>query len=173
MRAFNSTLKASTKPMRRGKPMKSKQSSKSRSGAAGVKVQHGRKPSRLLRSKSHRQNVVSLGCLITGRPAQACHVNFGKGMGIKACDSLCFPLCPELHRQHDQGGMPRAERWKKEWEYVDATRSLLIRKGLWTDEIEAHYQRAIEPLSRVVHADLGKEKAAWQGDLNTWFSKEL
>ncbi|MGO3842525.1 MAG: hypothetical protein ACTJHY_07810 [Alcaligenes pakistanensis] len=150
--------------------MKSKQSAKSRSG---VKVQHGRKPSRLLRSKSHRQNVVSLGCLITGRPAQACHVNFGKGMGIKACDSLCFPLCPELHRQHDQGGMPRTERWKKEWEYVDATRALMIRKGLWTDEIEAHYQQAIEPLSRVVHADLGKEKAAWQGGLNTWFSKEL
>lgn len=167
MRAWNSTFKAPAKPMQRSKPMKTKQNRKTGSGLAqrvaklaGTGLQHERKPSRLLRSKAHRQNVAALGCLITGRPAQACHVNFGKGMGIKACDSLCFPLCPELHAKHDQGGMPRQERWKREWEYVDATRAKLIRKGLWTAEIEAHYQRAIEPLSRVVHADLGKEKAA-------------
>lgn len=119
----------------------------------GKAIQHARGESNLLRSEAHRRNVAGLGCLITGKPAQACHVNFDKGMGLKVCDSLCFPLSPEFHREHDQGGMPRAERWKKEWEYVDRARALLIRKNQWSAEVEAHYQRAIKPLARVVHGE--------------------
>lgn len=50
--------------------------------------------------------------------------------------------------------MPRAERWRREWEYVDATRALLIRKGQWSPEVEAHYQRAIKPLAHMVHPEI-------------------
>jgi len=117
----------------------------------GRAIKHARKPSTVLRSAQHRRNVAALGCLITGQPAQACHANFGKGMGMKVCDSLCFPLSPELHREHDQGGMPRALRIRREWEYVDQTRALLLRNGHWPDEVEQHYQRAIVPLRRMVH----------------------
>ncbi|WP_254598927.1 hypothetical protein [Achromobacter denitrificans] len=66
-------------------------------------------------------------------------MNITKGASLKACDSLCFPLSPELHRLHDQGGVPRAERWKRECEYVDATRAALIQKGQWPAEVELHY----------------------------------
>src|SRR5690606_28019594 len=107
----------------------------------------------LLRSEQHRRNVAALGCLVTGKPAQACHVNFGKGMGLKVCDSLCFPLSPELHREHDQGGIPRIERIRREWEYVDQTRAQLIRKNQWPAHVEAAYQVAIQPLARAVHPE--------------------
>lgn len=116
-------------------------------------IQHVRGESNLLRSERHRRNVAALGCLVTGRPAQACHVNFDKGLGLKVCDSLTFPLSPELHHEHDRGGMPRAERIRREWEYVDTTRAALIRRGQWTPEIEQHYQRAILPLRRMVHGE--------------------
>lgn len=107
------------------------------------------------RSEKHRRNVAGLGCLITGKPAQACHINFGKGFGTKACDSLCFPLSPDLHREHDQGGnITREERWRREWEYVDATRAKLIQRNQWPAEAEAAYQVAIQPLARVVHAEM-------------------
>lgn len=85
-----------------------------------------------------------------------CHANwsdYGKGLGLKVCDSLTFPLSPELHHEHDRGGMPRAERIRREWEYVDTTRAALIRRGQWTPEIEQHYQRAILPLRRMVHGE--------------------
>ncbi|HCP78962.1 MAG: hypothetical protein CML16_03125 [Pusillimonas sp.] len=150
-------------PMRSSKSLKTKQSSKSRFGLAqriaeslGRALKHRESESTVLRSVQHRRNVAALGCLITGGEAQACHVNFGKGMGLKACDSLCFPLCPELHRQHDQGGMSREERWKREWEYVDQTRAKLIRKGLWPTHVEQAYQVAIQPLARVVHPELSE-----------------
>lgn len=116
----------------------------------GRAIKHARGESTLLRSEQHRRNVAALGCLITGQAAQACHVNFDKGLSLKVCDSLCFPLSPALHQHHDQGGMLRSERHRLEWEYVDATRAMLIRKNQWPAEIEAHYQRAIAPLKRMV-----------------------
>lgn len=107
------------------------------------------------RSEKHRRNVASLPCVVTGMPgpSQCGHINFGKGMGTKACDSLTFPISPDAHRDHDQGGMTREDRWLREWEYVDATRALMIQKNLWTPEAEAAYKIAIQPLARVVHAD--------------------
>ncbi len=116
----------------------------------GKAIKHARGESSLLRSEAHRRNVAALGCLVTGKPAQACHVNFDKGLSLKVCDSLCFPLSPALHHHHDQGGIPRAERQRLEWEYVDATRALLIRKNQWPAEVETHYQRATEPLKRML-----------------------
>lgn len=140
-------------PMRRSKPKREKGLGHKVEVVMGFYRPLGHKLPNLLRSEQHRRNVVALGCLVTGAPAQACHVNITKGTGLKACDSLCFPLSPELHRQHDQGGMPRAERWKREWEYVDATRAALMQKGQWPAEVELHYQRAIEPLRRLVKGD--------------------
>lgn len=109
----------------------------------------GTKTPTVLRSEEHRRNVAALGCMVTGAPAQACHANFGKGMGLKACDSLCFPLCPELHAAHDQGGMSRAERRRQEWAFVDWTRAELLKKNLWPRSVEAFYQTAIQGLKRV------------------------
>jgi len=41
----------------------------------------------------------------------------------------------------------------KEWEYADWARAELIRRGLWSANTEAHYQRAIEPLACMVHGE--------------------
>lgn len=110
------------------------------------------------RSEKHRRLVASLSCAVCSRtgPSQAAHVNFSKGMGSKACDSLTFPACPSCHANHDQGGIDRQERWKREWEYVDQTRALLIRRNQWPAEVEAAYQVAIVPLARVVHPEQKK-----------------
>lgn len=107
------------------------------------------------RSEKHRRNVAAMNCIICGRygPSQCAHINFSKGLSLKADDSLTFPACPDCHRNHDAGGMPREIRWKREWEFADATRAQLIRRNQWPAEIEAHYQRAIEPLRRVVHPE--------------------
>ena len=152
-----SALKAS-KPMGRakflGRQRKHKPGLAQRvAESLGKSIKHARGESSLLRSEQHRRNVAALGCLITGKPAQACHVNFGKGMGLKVCDSLCFPLSPELHLAHDQGGMPRIQRIRREWEYVDQTRAHLIRRNQWPAEVEAAYQKAIQPLARVAHTE--------------------
>ncbi|WP_232462551.1 DUF968 domain-containing protein [Bordetella genomosp. 9] len=106
------------------------------------------------RSKKHLQNVASLACVCCGRagPSQAAHANFGKGMGLKACDTQTFPLCPECHREHDAGGMPRDERRRREVVYVDRTRAELISRSLWTPVIEQAYRRAYEPMKRVAEA---------------------
>lgn len=150
-----------SKPMKRGQPLRARQPMKrakpSRGEGLGHKVTKAlgggrpaaRKETSLLRSEAHRRNVAALGCLITGMPAQACHPNFDKGGGLKACDSLCFPLCPDLHRAHDQGGIPKQDRRSLEWRYAIETRALLQQRGLWTPAIERHFQRAIAPLERV------------------------
>jgi len=112
------------------------------------------------RSEKHRRNVAALSCIVCGRfgPSQCAHINFSKGMASKVSDALTFPACPSCHSTHDQGGISRQERWKREWEYVDATRALLIRSNQWSSEVEEAYQLAIVPLARVVHPE--KEKAA-------------
>lgn len=109
------------------------------------------------RSEQHRRNVAALGCACCGKsgPSQCAHANATKGMGQKVCDSLTFPACPDCHRAHDQGGvLTKAERWRREWEYVDATRAQLIRRNQWSAEVEIAYQKAIVPLARVVHAEV-------------------
>src|SRR5690606_16162925 len=110
-----------------------------------------------LRSEKHRRNVSQLACVCCGRPgpSQCAHANATKGFGVKACDSLTFPLCPDCHRLHDQGGIyTKSERWRREWEYVDATRAELLYRNQWSAEVEAAYRKAIEPLARVVHGEV-------------------
>nr|WP_275261186.1 hypothetical protein [Achromobacter insuavis] len=123
----------------------------------------GHKLPTLLRSEQHRRNVAALSCACCGRrgPNQAAHANITKGMGLKACDRLTFPLCPACHRAHDQGGNTlRVDRRHSEWVYVDGTRAELMALGKWTPEIELHYRKAIEPLRMLANPDDTKEKAA-------------
>lgn len=107
------------------------------------------------RSEKHRRNVAALPCIRCHcfGPSQCAHANFGKGLGTKVSDALTFPLCPACHRNHDAGGIPRSERWQREWEFADRTRSILIRKNQWPADAEAAYQIAIAPLARVVHGE--------------------
>lgn len=177
MNLWNSTFKSASKPlqrktsMKRGNSLKTNQNAKSRHGLAqrvaeslGRAIKHVRRESNLLRSEQHRQNVAALSCAKCGviKFSQAAHVNFGKGGGLKTCDSLTFPLCCDrpgvrgCHSLHDQGGIyTKAERARIEWEYVDATRAHLIRQNKWSSEIESHYQAAIVPLARMVHSENG------------------
>ena len=58
------------------------------------------------RSESWRKAVASLDCVCCKRPgpSQAAHANHrGKGMGMKVPDCYTVPLCPECHREFDQG----------------------------------------------------------------------
>lgn len=106
------------------------------------------------RSEKHRRLVATLPCLKCGAiDVQVCHANATKGMGMKASDALTWPMCPKHHCEHDTGGIPKLDRWKLEWEYADLTRALLIQRNQWSAEAEAAYQIAIQPLSRIVHAD--------------------
>lgn len=65
------------------------------------------------RSEAWRRAVASLPCVCCGREGQtqAAHPNhIGKGMGIKASDAWCVPLCADrCHPEFDQGA-----RWTKE-----------------------------------------------------------
>lgn len=145
-----------TAELRTKVPMKRRR--ESRNPGLGVQVERimgfyrplGEKAPTCLRSEQHRGNVASLPCVICGRTGtQAAHANYGKGMALKQCDSLTFPLCPEHHRAHDQGGMPRDERRRLEWQFADWTRAELLKRNLWPRSVEAHYQRAIQGLRRV------------------------
>lgn len=128
----------------------------------GRAIAHVRSEPTLLRSEQHRKHVAALPCArceVVGF-SQAAHVNFGKGGGVKTCDSLTFPLCCDrpgvrgCHSLHDQGGIySKEERPLVEWQYVDATRAQLIRKNKWDSAVEAAYQKAIQPLARVVHGE--------------------
>lgn len=98
-----------------------------------------------LRSEKHRRNVSKLSCIGCGRdgPCQVAHANYGKGMGLKACDSQTFPMCPDCHRYHDTGGIPKETRRNLEVAYVSHTRSELIDLGLWPDEVEQAHKKSV------------------------------
>ena len=64
------------------------------------------------RSGKWLQHVRELDCVICWRPgpSQAAHANhLMKGMGTKAPDVFTVPMCPECHREFDQG-----RKWPKE-----------------------------------------------------------
>lgn len=184
MSLFNSTFKSPGKPLKRSawkpsKPARPLFRHREKRGPglaqrvaleAGTAIRHERGEPGLLRSEQHRKNVAALPCAVCRieKFSQAAHPNFDKGMAMKNCDSLTFPLCCDrpgvlgCHSQHDQGGIyTKQERAQKEWEHIDATRAQLIRQNKWDAATEAAYQVAIAPLSRVVHPEkTGKEKAA-------------
>ena len=101
--------------------------------------------SRPLRSEKHRKLVASMPCRFCNAEigVQAAHANFGKGMGIKACDSQIFPLCHFCHEWLDRSGkLTREGRRMRERLAVDSTRERLQILGYWTDEVEEAYLRA-------------------------------
>lgn len=178
---WNSTLKPG-KPLQRKTPLQAKQTlrrhrEKREKGLAqriaesvGTAIKHLKGEAHLLRSEQHRKNVAALPCVVCGieKFSQAAHPNFDKGLSLKNCDSLTFPLCSDrpgvrgCHSLHDQGAIySKAERPLREWEHIDATRAKLIQQNKWDAATEAAYQKAIVPLARVVHPEsTDKEKAA-------------
>ena len=82
---------------------------------------------RPVRSDSYRRFVAShagFACGVVGY-SQAAHPNAGKGLALKTCDLLCFPLCgPRFgllgcHQQHDLSiEMTRVERRNAEFGYI-------------------------------------------------------
>jgi hypothetical protein len=86
------------------------------------------------RSEAWRRAVASLPCAwcLKDGPSQCAHANHrGKGMGLKAPDAWTFPLCPEHHREFDQGKLLTKDRRREmadEW--VILTIRALAQKGL-------------------------------------------
>lgn len=92
----------------------------------------------ILKAKSHRSEawrraVASLPCVVCMREgAQAAHPNHrGKGMGLKAPDAWCVPLCPDCHREFDQGKTyTKQQRRELMDEWIILTIRDLASKGL-------------------------------------------
>jgi hypothetical protein len=97
------------------------------------------------RSEAYRRFVASqecFGCRITSF-SQCAHLNERKGLSLKTCDSLTFPLCAPhhgevgCHQQYDLGldGMVRAERRVWARVHVDHMRARAMEAGWrFTDE---------------------------------------
>lgn len=94
-----------------------------------------------LRDEAYRRLVAALPCAHCGIVgySQAAHADAGKGMGIKACDSTCYPACgphpgpdggidPGCHWLIGTSGrIPREERRELELRYGAETRARLGR----------------------------------------------
>lgn len=53
--------------------------------------------------KEHIKQVVSMGCIICGRPACYHHIKLGCGKSQKSSNMLGIPLCPEHHQNGGYG----------------------------------------------------------------------
>lgn len=93
-----------------------------------------------VRSEPYRRLVASLPCINCGIEGftQHAHANQGKGMALKVCDLLAFPLCADrpgqvgCHTGHDQGALlPRSVRREVEQEWARRTVRFLIGAGRW------------------------------------------
>ncbi|KAB7673664.1 hypothetical protein [Plesiomonas shigelloides] len=71
-------------------------------------------------------------CVLCGRyGVQAAHRNEGKGMAHKVDDCLTAALCPDCHREIDNGhGLTREERRQKMDTAIIETIAQLARRGL-------------------------------------------
>lgn len=86
------------------------------------------------RSESWRRAVASLPCMVCFREgsSQAAHPNHrDKGMGLKSHDCWCVPMCPECHREFDQGrAYTKQQRRELMDEWIILTLRELATKGL-------------------------------------------
>lgn len=86
------------------------------------------------RSEAWRRAVASLPCArcLKDGPSQCAHVNHrGKSLGMKAPDCWSFPMCPECHRDFDQGAtLTKAEKREFADTWVLLTIKALAMKGL-------------------------------------------
>lgn len=92
----------------------------------------------IFRSEAYRRYVAGFPCFSCGLEgfSQAAHPNFGKGLGMKTDDRLCFPLCSSrpsrmgCHAQHDMSvEMTRDERRQREAEYVERMQAMARADG--------------------------------------------
>ena len=86
------------------------------------------------RSEAYRRRVAELPCAHCHKPgpSQAAHADQGKGMGMKAGDETCYPLCADgpawrgCHTRIGAGGLyGKEERRALEAEYAAKTRKAL------------------------------------------------
>ena len=86
-----------------------------------------------IRDEAYRRWVASMPCIRCGVPglSQAAHPNQGRGLGQKADDDLCFPLCSSrpgvvgCHEIHDQlRGMTLEERRQRELDYIATVKAM-------------------------------------------------
>jgi hypothetical protein len=97
------------------------------------------------RNRAYRELVASLECYhcrLHGH-SQAAHPNTGKAKGVKACDSLIFPMCcvsgNDHHRQFDQYELvPRADMQAYEEAAHRWTVATLQARGMWPKYMEIH-----------------------------------
>lgn len=98
------------------------------------------------RSERYRRIVAALSCACCGIAghSQAAHPNEGKGMGLKADDRLCFPMCADrpgergCHSLLDQVALyPRDDRRRFERLAGDRTRATVRAMGLWPADLPA------------------------------------
>ena len=81
--------------------------------------------------QAHMDAVARLGCLICGAPAEVHHLTTGAGMGQRADNYTCVPLCPAHHRTGGHGVAIHAGKrtWEQrhgtELELLERTRTLL------------------------------------------------
>lgn len=87
-----------------------------------------------MRSEKYRRLVAALPCAHCGKPgpSQCAHGDEGKGMGIKASDETCFPLCADTPGRQGchtligaTGHYPREARRALESTYAAWTREQL------------------------------------------------
>ena len=102
-----------------------------------------------VRSEAYRRAVASLPCAICGVPgySQAAHANQGKGMGMKACDMTCFPLCTVhpvadgrlvqgCHERFDHGALfSKLVRRELEPVWIADTQRKIYSMGLWPENL--------------------------------------
>lgn len=91
-----------------------------------------------VRSESYRRWIATLPCFVCGIDghSQAAHPNQGRGLGQKACDLKCFPLCCTRpghmghHYEHDNLiGMSLEDRREAEDRYVARAQAMARAAG--------------------------------------------
>jgi len=90
------------------------------------------------RSEAYRRWIASLPCIVCGIEgySQAAHPNQGRGLGQKASDLECFPLCCVRpghmghHQEHDLLiDMTLEQRREMERQYIERTQALARSAG--------------------------------------------
>lgn len=94
------------------------------------------------RSEAYRRYVASKPCAHCRRagPSQCAHGDEGKGMGIKASDETCFPLCSDAPGRQGchsmigaSGKFTRDQRRTLERNYGEDTKMQAISDGQWPE----------------------------------------
>ena len=80
------------------------------------------------KEREYMAAVADLGCMICGGPAQVHHVRYGQGMGQRAGNGLCIPLCSAHHLTGGPGVALHAGQ--KTWEDLYGTELQMLDKTI-------------------------------------------